>query len=34
MAALARAGFSYDVARRVVDGESADALEAAIRGES
>lgn len=34
MAALARAGFSYDVARRVVDAESADALEATIRGES
>ncbi len=33
MAALARAGFSYDVARRVVDAESADVLEAMIRGE-
>jgi regulatory protein len=33
MAALARAGFSYDVARRVVDAESTDALEAMIRGE-
>ena len=34
MAALARAGFSYDVARQTVDAESADALEAVIRGET
>lgn len=34
MAALARAGFGYDVARRVVDAESANALEEMIRGES
>jgi regulatory protein len=31
MAALARAGFSYDVARRVVDAESTDSLEEMIR---
>jgi regulatory protein len=31
MAALARAGFSYDVARRVVDAESADSLDEVIR---
>lgn len=34
MAALARAGFSYDVARRTIDAESADTLEALIRGET
>ena len=34
MAALARAGFGYDVARRVVDAESATALEEMIRGEN
>ena len=33
MAALARAGFGYDVARRTIDAESADVLEALIRGE-
>lgn len=33
LAALARAGFSYDVARQTVDAESDDALEALIRGE-
>lgn len=32
MAALARAGFSLDIARRVLDLEDADALEAAMRG--
>lgn len=34
MAALARAGFGYDVARRVIDAESATALEEMIRGEN
>ncbi|MCR9071716.1 MAG: RecX family transcriptional regulator [Alphaproteobacteria bacterium] len=34
MAALARAGFSLDVARRVLDLEDSDALEEAIRGGS
>lgn len=32
MAALARAGFGYDVARRIIDAESADSLEEMIRG--
>jgi regulatory protein len=32
MAALARAGFSYDVARRIVEAENADILEDLIRG--
>jgi regulatory protein len=32
LAALARAGFSYDVAKRVIDAESADALEEAAGG--
>lgn len=34
MAALARAGFSYDVARRVIEADSAGTMEAMIRGES
>ncbi|MEK9755042.1 MAG: hypothetical protein VW338_17755, partial [Rhodospirillaceae bacterium] len=34
LAALARAGFGYDVARRVVDAASPEALEALKRGES
>jgi regulatory protein len=33
LAALARAGFSYDIARRVVDAADADALESLIRGD-
>lgn len=33
LAALARAGFGYDVARRIVDAESADALDSLIRRE-
>lgn len=33
MASLARAGFTYDVARRVVDAESPETLEAMMRGE-
>lgn len=33
LAALGRAGFSYDIARRVLAAESVDALEAALRGE-
>lgn len=33
MAALARAGFGYDVARKTIDAESAEALERLIRGE-
>lgn len=33
MAALARAGFSLDIARRVLDLEDADALEEAMRGD-
>ncbi|SDF24859.1 MULTISPECIES: regulatory protein RecX [Thalassobaculum] len=34
MAALARAGFSLDIARRVLDLEDADALEEAMRGDT